>query len=463
MIEGDRVAEHHRDPVDPAVEPGEEALLRRRPVLQHERAHRRRQREGDEPREGDRDHDRDRELLVELPRRPRQERRRDEDRRHDEDDRDERGPDLLHRLQRGLPRRQVVLLHVPLDVLDDDDGVVDDHPDGQDDAEERQEVDREAERGHAAEGADERDEDRGRADDRRAEALEEEVDDEDDEEDRLEEGVDDLLDRDPHEVVVVEGDDVVDAVRHRLLQRLHRLPDALRDLEAVRAGLLVDGDQGGGRPVELVLVRVEPQADVRAGDVAELHDGAPVLAGAEDDLLVLGGLDEPGLGDDREGLLDLPLARAGADLPGPEEGVLVRDRALQVARRDPQRGHLVRVHPDPHRLVGRAEDRRVAGAVHPLDGVEDVDVRVVRDVVRLVSPVLVEEGDDHHHVRRLLLDRDPLALDEVGELRQREVHAVLDLDLRDVGVRVEREEDGDASAARCSSSSTSCRACCRRR
>ena len=57
------------------------------------------------------------------------------------------------------PRRSSVLLDVPLDVLDDDDRVVHDDAGGEDDAEERQRVDREADQLDEREGADERDRD----------------------------------------------------------------------------------------------------------------------------------------------------------------------------------------------------------------------------------------------------------------------------------------------------------------
>ncbi len=57
-------------------------------------------------------------------------------------------------------------------------------------------------------------------------------------------------------------------------------------------------------------------------------------------------------------------------------------------RRDAERGHAVRVHPDPHRLVGHAHDLRLARAVDALQRVEHVDVGVVGDVVRAVAVVL---------------------------------------------------------------------------
>ena len=49
------------------------------------------------------------------------------------------------------------------------------------------------------------------------------------------------------------------------------------------------------------------------------------------------------------------------------------------------------------------------------------------------------------------------------QLRQRQVDAVLHLHLRDVGIGVEREVDGQRRAGRWPSWSTTCRACCRRR
>ena len=237
---GGEAAEAPVEPVEEAVDPAEDARPGGRPLFQKHCAHRRAQCERGETGDGDGDNDGDGELLVKLPRGPRQEGGGYKDGGHDEDDRDERAADLLHRLDGRLLRREATLLHVPLDVLDDDDGVVDHHAYGEHDAEEGQEVEGEAEGKHAGESADEGDNYRRDADDRRAEALEEEVDDEDDQEDRLEERVDDLVDGDPHEIGRVEGHHVLDAFRHRRLQLLHCLADRRRDLEAVRSRLLVD-------------------------------------------------------------------------------------------------------------------------------------------------------------------------------------------------------------------------------
>ena len=88
-----------------------------------------------------------RELLVELPRNPRQESGRQERRAQHEHDCDKRALNLAHRLFRRLARVKP-RLHIALDVFDDDDCVVNDNPDCQHQPEERQVVDCKAERRH---------------------------------------------------------------------------------------------------------------------------------------------------------------------------------------------------------------------------------------------------------------------------------------------------------------------------
>ena len=87
-------------------------------------------------------------------------------------------------LMRRFARRQPVG-DIALDVLDDDDGVVDDDADRQHQAEQRQVVQREAERRHDGERADERHRHGDQRNDRRAPVLQEQEHDEDDQDDRL--------------------------------------------------------------------------------------------------------------------------------------------------------------------------------------------------------------------------------------------------------------------------------------
>ena len=74
--------------------------------------------------------------------------------------------DLLRRVDRRLERLDLLLLDEPEDVLEDDDGVVDDDADREREREQRDGVEREAHRAHERERADDRDRDRDRRDDR---------------------------------------------------------------------------------------------------------------------------------------------------------------------------------------------------------------------------------------------------------------------------------------------------------
>ena len=92
-------------------------------------------------------------------------------------------PTSLEPMKRRLDRFLAVL-DVAHDVLEHDDGVVDDETDGERQRQQRDVVDRMAEQIHAGEGADDRDRQRDRRDQRGAEAAQEEVDHDDDQHDR---------------------------------------------------------------------------------------------------------------------------------------------------------------------------------------------------------------------------------------------------------------------------------------
>ena len=77
------------------------------------------------------------------------------DRRERDGHGDDRANQFARALQRGVHRRQS-FADVALDVFDDDDGVVHDQADGQDNCQQRQQVQREAENLHQENGTDER-------------------------------------------------------------------------------------------------------------------------------------------------------------------------------------------------------------------------------------------------------------------------------------------------------------------
>src|SRR4029077_10478609 len=176
-------------PPEDAVEGSEEAsegparpLLRSR--TEYLRALRRLVRERIDGREQDRERDRERELPVERAGDAADEGSRNEDAGEHERDPDERAADLVHRRDRGVVRRHA-LVDLRLDRLDDDDRVVHDESDGENEAEERERVDREPDHRKEEEHAQQGYRDGLDRDPRRPETPEEDEHHEEDEPDRL--------------------------------------------------------------------------------------------------------------------------------------------------------------------------------------------------------------------------------------------------------------------------------------
>ena len=330
-------------------------------ALQHQHAQRRRQRQRDESRDDDRDRDRHGELAVELAGESAEEGDRHEHGAKRQHDRDDRARHLVHRLDRGLARRELPFAHVPLDVLQHDDRVVDDDADREHHAEERQRVDRVAERVEAGERPDQRYRDRHERDDRRAPALEKEIDDEEDEQHRLGQRLHDLGDRHFDEARRVVRNGVGQAFGKLLRERARALPDRLRDAERIGAGGEEDADEGGLVPVvaadEIVVLR----AQLDARDVGQAYRRAVGIR-ADDDLAELLRVGEPALGRDRVDEVLLAADRRLADLAGGELRVLLVDRGGDVAGRQLQLREAVGQEPDPHRVVLGAEDLDVRRA-----------------------------------------------------------------------------------------------------
>ena len=156
-----------------------------------------------------------------------------------------------------------------LDVLDHDDRVVDDQPDGQDQPAKRERVDREAEGGHHREGRHQGDRDRQHGNDRRPHALKEDEDDQQHEQERFEQGLFDLADVLAHILGRVVGDPVLEPGGKALGEPVHALAHLADDVERVGVGVLVDRQRAGRLAAQpaggVVVLRVE----LDAGDVAQ--------------------------------------------------------------------------------------------------------------------------------------------------------------------------------------------------
>ena len=129
--------------------------------------------------------------------------------RHEDDDRrqrraDDRRDQLLHRELDGLARC-FPLVEMPVDVLDHDDGVVDDQPDGDREAAHRHDVDRFAEPPHDQEGGHDGEGQRDRGDQRQPPVAQEDEQHDHREDAADEDRVADVGDRGGHELREVVG------------------------------------------------------------------------------------------------------------------------------------------------------------------------------------------------------------------------------------------------------------------
>ena len=138
-----------------------------------------RERERVERRDQHRDGNGDRELLIQAAGDAGNERGRNEDRGKDQRDRDDGSAHLFHSLLGGGLGIHA-LFNMMFDGLDDNDGVIDDQPDGENQAEQRQRVDGEAERRKDDEGSDQRDRNGQQRNQGGAPSLKKDEDDEDD-------------------------------------------------------------------------------------------------------------------------------------------------------------------------------------------------------------------------------------------------------------------------------------------
>ena len=296
-------------------------------------------------------------------------------------DGDQRAADLVHGLVGGVARAQA-LADVALDVLHHDDGVVDHDADGQHQAEQREIVEREAERRQHGEGADQRHRDGDDRDDRGAPGLQEQDDDHDDEDHGLEQGLDHRVDRLRDE--------------HRSgCRRCRSRGPAGKDFDSSSIGVLdarrrwrARWSRAAGR------CRAAPatcRRDSRCGcspaapsstrATSRTRVDAAVGVGLDDDVAELLGVGEPAQ------RLDVELEGAGL-----RHRRLVDRRRRRPARSAPRSaattspavrlrdGELLRIEPDAHRIVARAEDGDVADAVEAREHVLDLQRGVVAEV-----------------------------------------------------------------------------------
>ena len=439
-------AHHEADTVDiacgdareTAVEPGEEAPRLAMPFAQDEHAQTGRERERDDARDHHGDGDGGGELPVELARQAAEESDGHEHRTQHEHDGDHRAGHFLHRLDGGFARLKVLLAHDALDVLQHDDGVVDNDADGQHHAEQGQRVDRIAEQQEPGERARQRHRNGHQRNQGGAPALQEEKDHGDDEQHGFEQGLHDLFDRHLDEARGVVGHRVGHARREARGDRRHGAVDLGGDIERVRAGLQEDAHQRGRLAVDAADEVVVLGTELDARHVLQAQRAAVGL-GAQQDVFELPHFAQAALrGDGVDHLLRATRGRL-PHFAGGELRVLLVDGARDVARGELELRQPIGPQPDAHGPVLGTEDLHIGRAGHALQAVEHVQRDVVADRQVVAAAIGREEGLHLQKRRRALLHRHALAAHFLRQLGLGLLDAVVD-GLRgrvDIGADVE--------------------------
>ncbi len=368
------------------------------------------------------------ELPEELAGHASHEGRRQENRHQREAGGDHREADLvggLHgRLERPLPAPEVA--H---DVLDLDDGVVDEDADDQRERQQRQDVEAEAQIVHRREGRYDGQRQGGRRDQRGAPVPQEPPDHDHGEHRALVEQLHGAAE------VVLDGCDRVvclgeSHLRVLLLQGLHRLAHGVGDRDLARPLEAGDGEadhrpaveqriggplgDGVANPRDLVQAHAAPGAerDVEGADVADAVDRTQRAHGLH-----------------ARADVSAPPRRVLLDLPQPR-----RD----VGGRHAQRRHLRRVQLDADLAIDPADPVDGTDALHREQGLADVVVDEPGEGL-LVEPARLEaERDDgparsgdlgNHGVGHVLRQLGPHAVDRVAHVVERRLRARVDVEL----------------------------------
>ncbi len=233
------------------------------------------------------------------------------------------------------------------------------------------------------------------------------------------------------------------------MQIVHCRADIVGDFDGVGAGSLQYGNRHGGFAVEQRAQRIVGSAEFDAGDVAKTGDLA-VRAALDDDVAEFLRSRQTALGIDVELQVDAIGAWRCADNAGCGLDVLLTDGVGYVAGGEIVFGHLLRIQPDAHGIVTRAEDLHLTHAFDTGQAILDVQRRIVAQIGDVIGIGLRHEIDDHDEVGRAFDGGDAECAHFRGQARFGLRHAVLHQLLRLVRVGAQLERDGQRQhAVRC--------------
>ena len=282
--------------------------------------------------------------------------------------------------------------HALLDILrhpfDDDDRVVDDDADCQDEGEQGRQVDRVTQRRHAGERPDDCNRDRCRRHQGCTKVLQEYQDHDQHQQPGLPQGFVDLGDRVLDEDGGVIRDAVMQSGRESARKFRHLCRNCGGNFERIGVGRLVDGDPGRRLAVQLEVLRIGLRAEFDARHILDLDEAAALRSLIlDDDFAELARIAEPREDVDRVLELLVLRRRRHADLSRRHFLALFLDGQDHVFRREVKGIELLRIHPNPHRILARAHHRDVAYTGQARQLVDEVDRRVIPHEEGVARPV----------------------------------------------------------------------------
>jgi hypothetical protein len=380
-----------------------------------------------------------RKLPVELTGQTADEGDGNEDRTEHERDGDDGTGHFAHRLDRGVVRGQT-FLDISFHVFHHDDGVIDHDADGQHQSKERKRVDRKSKDMHDGERAHDGDWHGEQWDDRGPPGLEKNDDDKNHHAERFEQGVDDRIDRSPHENGGVVDNRVVDAFREVLFEFRHLGPDLVGDIDCIRAGRLENRDRHREFIIEQRAKPILRGVDIDMGDILQPGDH-PVRAAFDDDLFKLFRGLQTTLRVNRQLEFHAVAIGRATDLPGRHLDILPANRTDDFIRSQPALGHLLGIEPDAHRVIARSEKPDVAHAIDLCQLVLHVQHGVVPEIKHVVAIIGRGQVDDHGQIGRTLDRGDADLARHVGQARLGLVHPVLHELLSEIRIGPKFESD----------------------
>src|SRR5580700_425808 len=284
-----------------------------------------------------------------------------------------------------------------------------------------------------------------RRNDGRAPIQQEQEDHNDDNEHRLFERSDDFFHRIPDHCSRVESDYVLDAGRKRFRKLDKRCPGRFVYLQRIGIRELLHADTDGLMPTVQKVRVVAFRADFRAPNIFEFHD--PFAGVLDDDAFEFLRFREPSNHTKRHLKLLLRIGGRAAQLSSGYFDVLLLQSGDHVGGGKLPCSQLCRVEPNAHGVLALAEEDNVADPRDSLQGIFDVEVHVVGNVLVRKAVIGRVESGGKNEVGICLGDGHACVLDFLRQAALCRRYPVLHVDRGNVQVISGAERHIDVAGA----------------